>query len=390
MADFAIPRSGVAYIFYTGLVSQANTMTLKSSPTLAAGDFKVSIDGGALANLATLPTNTPGGVMVKISLSAAEMTGDNITVVCIDAAGAEWCDQIINIQTSARGIADLAYPATSGRSIVVDAAGLVDANAVKVGPTGAGTAQTAVNLGLVLPAVAPNTNGGLPILSSSGTTLAYTVSTITTYTGNTPQTGDSFARIGLAGVGLTNLGDTRIANLDAAVSSRVKPADTLARVTLVDTTTANTDMRGTDGAALASVWTATRGGYVDNLSGGAVMLASGYTAPPTAAQNRAEMDSNSVRLAAIKAKTDNLPAAPAAVGDVPTANANADALLARNVAGGSSAGRTVSEAFFAIRNKVTISGGTMTVYSTDDTTSAWTAAVTGDATADPITSVDPG
>jgi hypothetical protein len=31
------------------------------------------------------------------------------------------------------------------------------------------------------------------------------VDTLTTYTGNTPQTGDSFARIGLAGVGLTNV-----------------------------------------------------------------------------------------------------------------------------------------------------------------------------------------
>jgi len=45
--------------------------------------------------------------------------------------------------------------------------------------------------------------------------------TINGYTGNTVQTGDSFARIGVAGVGLTNLGDTRIANLNATVSSRM-------------------------------------------------------------------------------------------------------------------------------------------------------------------------
>ena len=37
-------------------------------------------------------------------------------------------------------------PATDGRTLVVDAAGLADANAVKVGPTGAGTAQTAGDL----------------------------------------------------------------------------------------------------------------------------------------------------------------------------------------------------------------------------------------------------
>ena len=148
MATYVPAKRATAYILYTSLVSQANTKIMKVNPTLAAGDFKVSIDGGALANLTTLPTVTPAaGSMVKISLSSAEMTGDNITVVCLDAAGAEWCDQTINIQTAARQVDDLAYPATSGRSMVVDAAGLVDANAVKLGPTGTGTAQTARDIG---------------------------------------------------------------------------------------------------------------------------------------------------------------------------------------------------------------------------------------------------
>ncbi len=44
---------------------------------------------------------------------------------------------------------------------------------------------------------------------------------------------------------------TELARIDAAISSRTKPADTQARVTLVDTVTANTDMRGTDNAAKA-------------------------------------------------------------------------------------------------------------------------------------------
>lgn len=94
-------------------------------------------------------------------------------------------------------------------------------------------------------------------------------------------------------------------------------------------------------------------------------------------------------VAAIKAKTDNLPAAPAAVGDIPTAVQNADALLGRNVSGGSSTGRTVKQAFHFIRNKWVVSGGTLTVYDTDDSTSSWTAAVTGTAGADPVTGSDP-
>ena len=38
-------------------------------------------------------------------------------------------------------------PTTAGRTLVVDAAGLADANVVKLGPTGAGTAQTARDVG---------------------------------------------------------------------------------------------------------------------------------------------------------------------------------------------------------------------------------------------------
>jgi hypothetical protein len=38
-------------------------------------------------------------------------------------------------------------PTTAGRTLVVDASGLADANAVKLGPTGAGTAQTARDIG---------------------------------------------------------------------------------------------------------------------------------------------------------------------------------------------------------------------------------------------------
>ncbi len=51
-----------------------------------------------------------------------------------------------------------------------------------------------------------------------------TADTIATYTGNTKQTADVatlITTVGTAGVGLTNLGDTRIAHLDADVSGRM-------------------------------------------------------------------------------------------------------------------------------------------------------------------------
>lgn len=82
---------------------------------------------------------------------------------------------------------------------------------------GTGTAQLSVASGLV-------TLAGTQTFSNTGTwtgNIVGTLSALTTYTGNTPQTGDSFARIGAAGGGLTTLGDTRLAFLDATVSGRM-------------------------------------------------------------------------------------------------------------------------------------------------------------------------
>lgn len=151
-------------------------------------------------------------------------------------------------------------PATAARTLVVDAAGLADANAVKLGPTGSGTALTARDIGLSVLLSSgtgtgqlsftsgilkvdvdtiktnPVVNGGTFTFPTNATgasttnitagtiTTVTTVTTLTTYTGNTPQTGDNFARIGAAGAGLTALGDTRIANLDATISSRLASA----------------------------------------------------------------------------------------------------------------------------------------------------------------------
>lgn len=144
MTSYVTPKKNTAFVFGIGLPSQASSGTFQSNPTLAAGDFKISKDGGALANLTNLPTVNPAsGKRVELSLTSTEMNADNISIICSDAAGSEWFDVMVGIQTTARQIDDLAYPATSGRSMVVDAAGLVDANTVKVGPTGSGTAQTA-------------------------------------------------------------------------------------------------------------------------------------------------------------------------------------------------------------------------------------------------------
>jgi hypothetical protein len=99
-------------------------------------------------------------------------------------------------------------------------------------------------------------------------------------------------------------------------------------------------------------------------------------------------DATLAQIALVKAKTDLIPAAPAAVGDIPTTAQIADKVLLRNLAGGSDGGRTVQDALRFNRNKFTIAGGTLTVYEEDDTTIAWTAVITQTA-GDPVSASDP-
>lgn len=100
-APFNPPQKGEDFIFYIALNDEATPGSFKANPTIAAGDFKVSKDGGAFANLATLPDVDPNsGVAVKISLSATEMDADNVVVTGIDqTATKEWSDFFYNIIT---------------------------------------------------------------------------------------------------------------------------------------------------------------------------------------------------------------------------------------------------------------------------------------------------
>lgn len=89
----SVPVKGVAYTFYLTLDSATVTNTFVSNPTIAAGDFQVSTDGGAFTNLSTIPVVDPAGsVGVLVSLSATEMDGDKVQVVGIDVLGGEWLD----------------------------------------------------------------------------------------------------------------------------------------------------------------------------------------------------------------------------------------------------------------------------------------------------------
>jgi hypothetical protein len=101
-APYNPPVKNEDFIIYIALEDFANPGSFKANPTIAAGDFKIQKDGGALANLATLPSVLPASsIWVKITLSATEMNADGVGVQCIDQTSPkEWADFAFAIPTT--------------------------------------------------------------------------------------------------------------------------------------------------------------------------------------------------------------------------------------------------------------------------------------------------
>ena len=104
------PISGVAFTSYLTLVDITDPRFFLTDPPIVAGDFNISKDGGALANLTNLPAADPSGsALVKIDLTSAEMTGENISIVAIDQSADAWESLSVLIDTQASGNSDSIY-----------------------------------------------------------------------------------------------------------------------------------------------------------------------------------------------------------------------------------------------------------------------------------------
>lgn len=101
-APYNPPIKNQDFIIRISLADMATPGRFKSSPTIAAGDFKVDKDGGGLGNLGTLPSVDPAATkLVKITLSADEMNADVVTVICSDQTDPpEWADYVFSIPTT--------------------------------------------------------------------------------------------------------------------------------------------------------------------------------------------------------------------------------------------------------------------------------------------------
>lgn len=148
-------------------------------------------------------------------------------------------------------------------------------------------------------------------------------------------------------------------------------AGAVVNVDLVDTTTTNSDMRGTDGANTAAP-----------LDAAGIRTALGLAS--------ANLDT---QLGDIDTVVDAILADTGTDGvqlSAATANQIADTLLTRDwTAVTGEAARSALNALRLLRNRYSISGTTLTVTEEDDATTAWTSQLTTDANADPVTASDP-
>lgn len=326
-------------IFYVALSPRTANGQFQSNPTLASGDVKISKDGGAFSNLATLPDVDPdSGKAVKVTLSQSETNADNIQIVFSDAAGAEWCDLFINIQTAARNLEDLAYPTTSGRSIDVSAGGEVGLDWANIGSptssvnlsgttisTSQGVASVSGAVGSVTGNVGGNVTGSVGSVASgipSAASIADAVweEALADHSGTAGSTAEQLAAAGSAGdPWATALPGSYTSGqagklvgdyLDAAVSTR-------ATQTSVDDLPTNAELSTALGTADDAVLTAI--GALNDLSSGDVETAVGAALATYDPPTKAELDSAVSSLAtaanlatvdtvvdAIKAKTDSL------------------------------------------------------------------------------------
>jgi hypothetical protein len=312
--DAAITSRMASYTQPTGFLAATFPATVASTTNITAGTITTVTN---LTNLPTIPNNW--------------ITAAGIASGAIDAAAvaADTWQELIEAMFTYNATAD--YAGATAGSIVKE-----------IADNAGGSSLTAAD---IADAVWDEILSGHAISGSTGEAL-----------GAAGGAGDPWITVLPGSYSAGQAGYILGTYLDAAMSTR--------------STYSGADTSGT--TTLLSRLTATRAGYLDNLSGGAVALASSIL-------NAAGLRS-ALGLASANLDTQ--------LGDLPTANENADALLNRNVAGGSSSGRLVKEALYFLRNKWTSIGGTLTVYGTDDTTSAWTALLT-QGPGDPVSAVDP-
>ena len=295
---------------------KAKTDNLPASPA-AVSDIPTADIAAIKASTDNLPSDPADQSLVQAAISALSIPSVADIRTELDANSTKLAN--LDASVSSR-LASSAYTAPSTPPTAGDIASAVWAAADKTGYSLTSAERTAIAAAVESSIL--NEGDGQAVLNA-----------IVGAIGNSNV--DQIALVAAIRADLERTGG-KLINLDATISSRLASADY------------NAPTSAPTAASVANaVWSAatrtTTGGTVDTLTnapasvtpsdiwshatrtitGGTVDTLTNAPTVPSAASIRAEIDSNSTQLAAIKAKTDLLPASPAATGDIPTADITA-------------------------------------------------------------------
>lgn len=343
-------KQSTAFTFRVGpFVDSTDGVTAETALTIAQADIQISKAGGAYAQTSAAPTTThDADGWYQCPLTATDTNTLGALTVQIVVAGA------LPVWEHFQVIPALVYD-----SLVLGTDAL-QVDTIQIG----GTVQTANDVGADVDAILVDT-----------------------------------AEIGAAGAGLTVL----------ATAANLATVDTVVDAILVDTdATIPAQIAALNDPAAAAiadaVWDEAKAGHVGAGSFGEEVQAHALSteiaalndpsagAIADAVWDEAQADhvgagtfgEIATEIAAILADTGTDGVVLTAAERV----AIADAILGRSIAGGADGGRDVRSTLRRIRNRVAVAAGTMTVYQEDDTTSAWTGAVTTTA-GNPVSEVNP-
>ena len=270
---------------------------------------------GDAANLTAYVQKDGGSVTILGDTSASEKSSSN-------AAGQYYFDLtqaetnadtlVFSCKSSTSNVVVICMPTVvytrppNFQKLVIDSAGLADANAVKIGPTGSGTAQTARDIGASVLLSSGTGTGQIKIAAGY---VAMTWADIAAPTSTQNLSGTSIATAGgsLDAAGVRSAVGMSTANLDtqlSGINSKTTnlPSDPADQSLVVAATTAIYDRLGAPaGASIAA--------DIAGISGG--LDAAGVRA--AVGLGSADLDT---QLGAISTKTTNLPAAPASTTNI--------------------------------------------------------------------------
>jgi hypothetical protein len=369
-------------------------------------DSEVSIDGGTFADCTNEATEiaTSSG-MYYLDLTSAEMNGDTVAVIVkTSSSGAKTTPlvfypeeagdlrvdvvQISGDTTAADNLESAAdgtgYNLGGGSVVAASVTGAVASVTGNVGGNVTGSIGSVAAGGITASSIAADAIGASELAADAAAEIATQVrAELTTELGRI----DVAVSTRLASVGYT-------APLDAA---GVRSAVGLASANLDTQLSTIDDFLDTEVAAIKAKTDNLPSDPADQSAVEAAITAATAGLATAAALSTVD-DFLDTEIAAIKAKTDNLPASPAAVGSAMTLTSGertsiADAFLDRDMSTGTDSGsatvRTVRQALRKLRNKWSISGSTWSIYKEDDTTVSYTETLTTDSAADPVIGSDP-